>query len=66
MVILMLFDHTQPFNALISSCRFGLGHDGGDERCNNGEYIMASVVSDGKNAFKWSPCSSNRMQEFLT
>lgn len=45
---------------------FGLGHDGNDERCNNGEYIMASVVSDGKNAFKWSPCSSKRIQEFLT
>lgn len=45
---------------------FGLGHDGNGEQCNNSEYIMASVVSDGKNAFKWSPCSRNRIQEFLT
>ncbi|KAL9963798.1 hypothetical protein ACROYT_G027341 [Oculina patagonica] len=45
---------------------FGLGHDGKGERCNNGEYIMSSAVSDGKNAFKWSPCSSQRVQEFLT
>ena len=44
-------------------CRFGVGHDG--ERCNNG-YIMASVVSDGENAFKWSNCSRTRIQEFLT
>ena len=44
-------------------CRFGVGHD--EERCNNG-YIMASVVSDGENAFKWSNCSRTRIQEFLT
>jgi len=44
---------------------FGLGHDGKGERCNNGEYIMASAVSDGENAFKWSSCSRNRIQEFL-
>lgn len=42
---------------------FGVGHD--EERCNNG-YIMASVVSDGENAFKWSNCSRTRIQEFLT
>ena len=27
---------------------------------------MASAVSDGENAFKWSTCSRDRMQEFLT
>lgn len=43
---------------------FGVGHDGG--QCDDGEYIMASAVSDGENAFKWSTCSRDRMQEFLT
>ncbi|KAJ7328149.1 metalloendopeptidase [Desmophyllum pertusum] len=45
---------------------FGLGHDGKGARCNNGEYIMSSAVSDGQNAFKWSPCSSKLIQDFLT
>ena len=40
----------------------GLGHDSGD--CQK-SYIMNSALGSGANAFKWSPCSRNKLQTWF-
>ncbi|KAK2556766.1 A disintegrin and metalloproteinase with thrombospondin motifs 6 [Acropora cervicornis] len=42
----------------------GVGHDNGQD-CAQG-YIMNRIQSSGPNAFRWSPCSRQRMQQIFT
>ena len=44
---------------------FGLGHDGSENQCEGGTYIMAAVLPNGVNAMRWSTCSADEMQTFL-
>jgi len=43
-----------------------IGHDGGKAECPDGTFIMSTATPAGKEACKWSPCSSNTMQAFLS
>ena len=43
----------------------GVGHDGG-EICPDGRNIMATGASSGEGALKWSSCSGNAFQQFLS
>ncbi|XP_048588788.1 A disintegrin and metalloproteinase with thrombospondin motifs 16 isoform X1 [Nematostella vectensis] len=46
----------------------GVGHDGASSRpdCRNGQYIMGTSVSGGGKAYKFSPCSREKLQSILT
>ncbi|XP_078379423.1 A disintegrin and metalloproteinase with thrombospondin motifs 6-like [Oculina patagonica] len=43
----------------------GLPHDGGRADCPNNKYIMASKKPTGPSSYLWSPCSREKIQEFL-
>ncbi|XP_078380418.1 A disintegrin and metalloproteinase with thrombospondin motifs 6-like isoform X1 [Oculina patagonica] len=49
-----------------SAHALGVGHDGSQPDCPNGQFIMATVAPGGKDAFRWSPCSKAAIQAFLS
>ncbi|XP_032243179.2 A disintegrin and metalloproteinase with thrombospondin motifs 14 [Nematostella vectensis] len=44
----------------------GAVHDGGRNDCPDATYIMSHSIAGGKNAQKWSPCSRESIQKFLS
>lgn len=50
-----------------SAHALGVGHDGNKEAgCPDNTFIMSTTTAGGKNAFRWSPCSSTTVQSFLS
>ncbi|XP_020601543.1 neurogenic locus notch homolog protein 1-like isoform X6 [Orbicella faveolata] len=43
----------------------GLKHDG-DNQCQGGRYIMSSYLPSGMDAMRWSTCSQEKIQTFLS
>ena len=55
----------QNLSVFFCSWSFGLAHDGDNNPCPGGAYIMSAVLPGGVDAFKWSTCSKEKLQEFL-
>ena len=57
-------EHPSKALGLKCSNRLGVGHDG-SAGCPDGKFIMSKATPGGKDACKWSSCSSNTLQAFL-
>ena len=43
----------------------GMDHDGTGNTCDNSHYVMSRDGGKGEDAFHWSPCSIDYLQQFL-
>lgn len=57
--------HVFTFLSIYFFYSIGLGHDGHENSCLDGKYIMSTILTSGTNAMRWSTCSQEKIQAFL-